>query len=157
MGSTSYLRASLVSTRFSSVHHKGQRCLIPVCNVFDLVYSTSSDAQHFWKELRDWITQTLWIFLYIRRFSPKGNFETVGKSREPLIRTFSISIWIKFFNKLLCLQPPKFDCFPLIPCFFIIIVQCLFHQWKPRSTTSAIWSTSMFLIHWTFTFVFVSL
>ena len=40
-----------------------------------------------------------------------------------------------------------FDCFPLIPCLFIIIVQCLYHQWKPRSTTSVIW----LLLHFWFT------
>ena len=48
------------------------------------------------------------------------------------------------------MKPPTFACFPLILCLFIIIVQCLFHLWKPRSTTSVIWSASTFLIQQTF-------
>ena len=108
----------LVSIRFSIVHHKERaRCLIHVFHVFHLVCSTSLGTQHLWMELRDWITQTLWIFLCTMCFSTKWNFETVGKSRKPLTRSFKIFIWIKFFNKLLSstIKPPIV--FPSC-CFF---------------------------------------
>ena len=142
MGSTPYLRGSLVSMCFSIIHHKGLWCLIRVCDVFRLVYSTSSGTQHLWIEFCEWITQTLRIFLCTKCFSKKWNFEAIGKSKKPLIRSFKTFIRIKFFNQLLCstFKPPSFDCFHFFPCLFKIIVQCLFHQWKPQST-NVFWFT----------------
>ena len=152
MSSTPNFRASLVSIRFSIVFHKRQWHLIHVCNVFYLVFFTSLSTRQLWMELRDWITQLCGSFCAQWVFLGKWNFETVGKSWKQLIRSFKIFIWIKFFNKLLSstMKPPTFACFPLILCLFIIIVQCLFHLWKPRSTTSVIWSASTFLIQQTF-------
>lgn len=96
-----------------------------------------------WK-LCEWITQTLRIFLCTKRFSTKLNFEAIGKCKRPLIRNFTF-IWIKIFKQLLCstFKPPLFCCFPFFPCLFKIIVQCLFHQWKPQSTAS-FWFTRFY-------------
>ena len=57
--------------------------------------------QNLWMELHDWISQTLWIFLCTMNFSTKWNFETVGKSQKPFIRSFEIFILTKVFKKLL--------------------------------------------------------
>ena len=58
--------------------------------------------QHLWMELHDWISQTLWIFLWTMNFSTKWNFETVGKTQKPFIRSFEIFILTKVFKKLPC-------------------------------------------------------
>lgn len=52
-----------------------------------------------------------------------------------------------FFSKLLCstIKPPTLYCFPFISCLFMIIVQSLFHLWKPRSfdLLSRFWLTRL--------------